>query len=441
MKLLFIFLLLLLLRLISSSTADLAYLFMAILATLGGKNTIYAFTLCWFFTLINPILAPDNTLGMMGRYLVILGGFLGAAFKIFTLKNTIINKYILYTFTIFFMVFIHSFIFSGIPSVSILKILSWLIVFSVLFYSWNQLDTFNKEIVYKKLLKFLEIILIFSIPFLFIPTIGYARNGTGFQGLLNHPQAFGPTISLFGVIIGGKILANKNNSFYDLFLFILCVVFVVLSEARTAGLGLFLALFFGLFLNPILSKKSFIEANPVFQNKWTYFYIILIIFTGYLFSGVYFNIIKDYLFKRTDAESLFEAAESSRGTVVDNMILNIENNPLSGIGFGMSSKLENLKVEYDPFFNIPISAAIEKGVLPLAVLEELGIILGSLVLVWFIISCFRAAQIDVQKLCIVICIVCLNLGEYMFFSVGGMGMLMLVFFTFSVVLRKKSESI
>jgi len=93
MKLLFIFILLFFLRIMSSITADLVYLILAFIAILGGKNTIYAFILCWFFTLINPVLAPENSLGMVGRYLVILGGFLGIMFRLFIQKNKLINKY------------------------------------------------------------------------------------------------------------------------------------------------------------------------------------------------------------------------------------------------------------------------------------------------------------------------------------------------------------
>lgn len=63
------------LRLISPITADLSFLILALYAALGGKNTIYSFILCWFLTLINPIIAADTNIGMMGRYLVIISGY------------------------------------------------------------------------------------------------------------------------------------------------------------------------------------------------------------------------------------------------------------------------------------------------------------------------------------------------------------------------------
>lgn len=429
------------LRLISPITADLSFLILAFYAALGGKNTIYSFILCWFLTLINPIIAADTNIGMMGRYLVIIAGYFRVFIDIFLKKNTKINQYIFITSLISVSIIFHSIFFSNYFLVSFLKIFSWILVFSTLFSCWNNLDEKEKNEVFNNLVTFLKGILILSIPFLASPAIGFAKNGTGFQGLLNHPQAFGPTVAILGIIVGGKILANKEIKIIDFIVFSLCLVFVILSEARTAGLGLALGLLFGMVLNPIFNKKSFLESNPIFKNAWIYLYFFILIFFSYIFSNLYINKLQDYLFKRTESSNLFEAAESSRGNLVENMLINIENNPLTGIGFGMSSNPVDMKIEFDPFFNIPISAVIEKGVLPIAVLEELGLVLGILIFFWFILSFYRSAQVDVQKLCMIICIVCLNLGEYMFFSVGGMGMLMLIFFTFSVVLRKKSESI
>lgn len=429
------------LRLISPITADLSFLVLAVYAALGGKNTIYSFILCWFLTLINPILAADTNIGMVGRYLVIIAGYSRVFIDIFLKKNTNINQYIFITSLIAIFIMFHSVFFSNYFLVSFLKILSWILVFNTLFGCWNGLQEEERNEVFNNLVNFLKAILILSIPFLIYPSIGFAKNGTGFQGLLNHPQAFGPTISILGIIVGGKILSSKEIKITDFLVFSLCLVFVILSEARTAGLGLALGLLFGMFLNPIFNKMSFFESNPIFKNFWMYMYFFILIFFGYIFSNLYINKLQDYLFKRTDSSSLFDAAESSRGSLVENMLINIENNPFTGIGFGMASNPDYMKIEVDPFFNIPISAVIEKGVLPIAVLEELGFVLGILVFFWFILSFYRSAQVDVQKLCIVICIVCLNLGEYMFFSVGGMGMLMLILFTFSVVSRKKSESI
>ena len=53
------------------------------------------------------------------------------------------------------------------------------------------------------------------------------------------------------------------------------------------------------------------------------------------------------------------------------MISNISQNPLTGIGFGISSSPADMNITYFSEFNIPIGASIEKGVLLVAVMEEL----------------------------------------------------------------------
>lgn len=437
MKIIFIFLSLLILRLISSSTADLAFLFLAILAAFGGKNTIYAFLMSWFFTLINPVIAPDPGLGAAGRYLIIFSGFLSLFLNNILSKSLKISKYALLTSLLGLGILLHSILISYFVLISTLKLITWLMTVVTLLGCWSSFTLENKEIIYYKIVLFLKLILIISVPLLLFPEIGFARNATGFQGVLNHPQAFGPTIAILGVIVGGKILSSQKINYYNIITFIICLVFIFLSEARTAGLGLILGLGLTLILNPILSGKSFFNSNPIFKNKWIYIYTYLIAILGFIFSSVYINQLNSYLFKRTDSGGILEAAENSRGKLVENMLFNIEANPFKGIGFGMSSDINNLNVEYDPFFGLPISAAIEKGVLPIAVLEELGIMVGSFVFLWIFYSFYKAAQVDAQKLSILLCIILLNLGEYMFFSVGGMGMLMLILFTASTSYTKK----
>ena len=51
----------------------------------------------------------------------------------------------------------------------------------------------------------------YSIPTVLIPSIGYLTNGTGFQGLLNQPQAF--AIFLVPIIsyVGTEFLFEKTR--------------------------------------------------------------------------------------------------------------------------------------------------------------------------------------------------------------------------------------
>jgi hypothetical protein len=72
--------------------------------------------------------------------------------------------------------------------VSILKAVSWLLVTITLFAAWGGLDMDGRFEIENRVFGGLIVIMIASLPLLLVPSIGYAINGTGFQGILNHPQ-------------------------------------------------------------------------------------------------------------------------------------------------------------------------------------------------------------------------------------------------------------
>lgn len=432
-KLLFlIFIGLIMLRLISSTGADMSFFVLALLALYGGKFLIFAYILSWLFTLFNPILGPEGNYTSLLRYIIILFGFTQISFYMLWHKKTKIQKYLIWFFLLNISMLIHSIIISYESAISVLKLISWFLATFTLLSTWVYMADEEKEHTYQLLISILKILMLSSLPFLLIPEIGFAKNGTGFQGLLNHPQAFGPTMALLGTIMIGEILSSKKFRLIPLLWFSMAAVLIILSEARTAGLALILALILSMCLRPVFIGKNFFDANPIFKNKYFYIWLFVIISLIIIAHPLYIDSLESYIFKRTHSSTLIDLADASRGALVQDMLRNISENPLFGIGFGVASDPNHLDIVRDPIFNLPISAVIEKGVLPIAIIEELGLILGICVFLWFLYSFRQAAKSDVQKLAIVLCVFCLNLGENMFFSVGGMGMLMLIFFTRSV---------
>src|SRR5690606_1765455 len=81
------------------------------------------------------------------------------------------------------------------------------------------------------------IILVASVPTLLMPHIGFARNVTGFQGITNHPQFFGPFCALLGGISTVLFSLNKIQLFNKIIFWGLVLInylLVFLSESRTA---------------------------------------------------------------------------------------------------------------------------------------------------------------------------------------------------------------
>ncbi len=84
-----------------------------------------------------------------------------------------------------------------------------------------------------------------------------------------------------------------------------------------------------------------------------------------------------------------------------------------------------MEISRDPFLGLPIGASVEKGVMPLAVLEEVGIPGFMLAMFWLWIVLRRSARGGMAPLVIVLTILLINLGESTLFSPGGIGLLQL----------------
>lgn len=122
-----------------------------------------------------------------------------------------------------------------------------------------------------------------------------------------------------------------------------------------------------------------------------------------------------------DTRSLSEAMTSSRQGLMEYSMYEFRRNPLWGSGFQVA--------EYNRAMvkgqGLVLSASIEKGVLPVMVLGETGIV-GSLLFLVFLVSFYVTAS----RRCLYVTITMFtamfvaNLGEAMFFAPGGDGSLM-----------------
>src|SRR5439155_4943064 len=82
-----------------------------------------------------------------------------------------------------------------------------------------------------------------------------------------------------------------------------------------------------------------------------------------------------------------EAFARSRGLGIEGQWETFSANPLFGIGFGVSLD-SSFKPVLDSFTGLPLSAPVEKGFLPTAVLEETGIF-GTTFFILFVFSLTR----------------------------------------------------
>jgi hypothetical protein len=268
-------------------------------------------------------------------------------------------------------------------------------------------------------------ILVASIPFYFHP-LGFGRNGVGFQGITNHPQTFGPILAPLTALFTGLYLfyPDLENRWVGP-LALLGWGGMYLSLSRTsmfaAVLGLGLAVGVGLVFRggAWRGKISRAFGRPE---------VILMTFLILGLSAVQWTSIQqeitELVFKDREATSVTETFQASRGALINQSMSNFWRAPLTGIGFGVPSDPTRFaySLERGPM-GIPISATVEKGFMPTAVLEETGVLGAALILVllaFLVVPVVRYGNII--AFWVLSTALLLNFGEMVFFTMGGNGL-------------------
>jgi hypothetical protein len=423
---LFIPLVALALRFGSSDLANVSYLVLAGYALLGPEQVLQALALSWLFSMLSEGVAPVATEAAVGRYAVVLAAAVTLFLRSGWLKDWFsMSRPMLATLALGAFLIIHSVMFSVLPDISIFKALFWTTVMATLLSAWFGLDFEARGRVERHLFVGLILVVLVSVPLAFMST-GYLVNGSGFQGVLSHPQTFGLAVAMLGAWLAGRLLSTESMRWQDLALFGLCLVFVVLSEARTAGYSLAFGLTSTVLFLSLIARDSAWHLMPGLASRWLHA-LTVVAAMGAVFAGpVLSGLVSDYISKRTDKYDLLDAAEQSRGALVEAMLSNVEEKPLTGIGFGIASDFSSMVVVRHPVFEFPLSAPIEKGVLPIAVLEELGVFGLFTVATWIWLMVKRAAQTGVVAFAVVAVLLFTNLGESVLFAPSGAGLLELI---------------
>jgi hypothetical protein len=431
-------------RLASSISADFSFVLLGVFAFLGPAFAIQALALSWLFSQLSVGVAPTPSFADVGRYFVIacavLSVFSRTAWRIIS-KGEGVSRLPLLTLLLGFGIAIHSVLFSEVPDISLLKAASWTLVMTTLLSAWGGLEESSKRRVEKNLFGGLIALMLVSLPLL--PSgLGYLRNGHGFQGILWHPQAFGPTIALLAAWLGSKTFAESLPSWRLVWLFGCSLLLIVLSEARTAGLGLAFGLFCAAAIGKHIAARRWRDYLPGLRSRRVLFTIAVSIMISIVASPYLSSRLSAYLAKRGDSSNLVDVYDRSRGGKIDEMWSNIKKSPMRGIGFGIASDPSEMEVHRDPVFGIPTGASVEKGFVFMATWEELGFPGFMLVMMWIGLLVKRAAR-GGGMIALSVCLtaMAMNFGEAVLFSPSGMGMLTLILVAWSASNVRRPSSV
>lgn len=413
-------------RLVSTPTADLSYLLLGLYALLGRTQAIQALALSWLLSMVSPGIAVEATYSTIGRYAVLAGAATSVLLRSGVLQSGRLSRITWATLMLGVFICLHAILISPLVDVSLLKAVSWTVACTTLVSAWSSLSPDERRKLEVQVFMGLSILMLISLPLLGTG-LGYLRNGTGFQGVLNHPQAFGPTMAVLATWAASRALSSSTPPYALMGLFVLCLVLILLSEARTAGLALLIALLLAAFVLQALTRRRLKSLFPAIKSRRFVISATVALAIASLSAPALFGFIQSYISKHGDVAGLVEVYDRSRGGLMQAMWANVRVHPWTGIGFGIASDPLSMEVQRDPVLGLPVGASIEKGVLPLAVLEELGIPGAVAVLAWLWLLVRRSIRgRRMAPIALLFTALLLNMGEMMLFSPGGMGLLMLV---------------
>lgn len=257
--------------------------------------------------------------------------------------------------------------------------------------------------------------------------IGNNMRGTGtisstFNGPFYHSNCLGPMAAMMVVYLACVVIYGKyRNQWMCVGLGASLVYFMALTQSRTSFAAMFVGILAMVGLSFILVRRQSIRVRMK-VSRYTLAGALVIAGVGVLIADAMTGQaitqkVVAFANKGGKSETFdLDQAMSSRQTVVETSWRNFLESPLIGIGF------EVAKTEYFQKHATLFYAPIEKGFLPVAVLEETGII-GTLFFVVFLMAYLLslARDLNVPGIILFLTFLAVNCGEAMFFGVAGHG--------------------
>jgi len=309
---------------------------------------------------------------------------------------------------------------SPAPFVSELKLLSFTIIALTLLAIAQKTSAQDREKFLSWYYSLTAVVLAISIPFYFLPEIGFAVNGTGFQGILNHPQAFAVFFAPIASCLAIKIGFSRKKNWYDFAFIVFLVASIALSQARTAALAVAFSVTLVSTVLLFRGKGGFLVA----QKRKAIIFGLAAVALGssvLLFVPSAQDLALNFVFKH-EAQTVEEALETRSGGV-ESQLENFLKSPILGNGFGVPAD-GHFRSGVVEVFGLPISAPVEKGFLPTAILEETGV-LGTALFFWWLLFAFHLACKGRSGVfeALFAAAFFVNFGEFSFFSVNSLGLL------------------
>ncbi len=417
-KLIFSFLLLLCILALEKHVVSFVYILICIWALFGAKQAIKGLTINYVILLLNPVVfkLPGEVSGLRWLVLFIAG------LRVMPLVSRRVLYSLISLLLFYLVVVVLAWMESPSFLISILKITMFTFGAGVFLIAFSCLDKSELDDFRRWFFCLVAALMILSLPTLLIPRIGFAVNGSGFQGILNHPQAFALfVVPIATYLIADLLLKKERSSSWLWAIGALFSFLLYMSRARTAMVTLFLSLGSAFVFASISSRKEKLDLAPVGSIMKIGMFALLLATLTLLSPAFSESMSKFWLKGSNKSATVGKAFSESRGKGIDYFWNRFLDKPLTGQGFGVEEGILTEK-NVTTFLGIPISATVEKGFLPAAFLEEVGIIGMLLFLPFFLALLYGATHTcDVRLMAMFFSCLFVNIGEAVFFSPGQIG--------------------
>jgi len=402
--------------------AVLSYFGLCVWAFFGIRQSIESLTLSWLLAFLNPGIFESGFGEDVLRWIVIMAVFVRVGSAYFFSRRRVPYNWI--ALTLFVLVVSMTSLFTSYArDVSILKLTMFYLGSSSILLAFHA--TRGRVRYWDSwFLALFAVVVAAGLPLLFFP-LGYVRNGWGFQGILNHPQAYALFLAPITARLTATVVLHQKRSLAMMALLSMGWISLLATRARTGFVALLMGLIVALVVVAVFRPAVRREILRVLMRPISLAFLLMLGGGLILNANLLQREIQAFLLKGDDDMTVAEAFQDSRGRLIERSWNNFERNPVLGIGFGVASDPTSFQIRRDPLFGLPVGASVEKGLLLTAILEEVGIV-GSIFfgLMLFMILRPLLRRSPLPMIWMALTAICVNVGESVFFAVGGMGLFM-----------------
>jgi hypothetical protein len=394
----------------------LIYILLCVWVLVGPKQAIQALSLNYLILFLNPVIfaAPSET-GLFRWIILFIAGL--------RVVPSISHRVVVYLFSLllfFLCVTILAYLVSPAFTISFFKITAFTYGAATFLIAYNGLDERSLDQLKNWFQAISIAVVLLSLPTLMIRRVGFHTNGSGFQGVLSHPQAFGvflaPTVAYLAANI---VLVRKPRIMWEWLFEGIAVLFMFFSRCRTAMLAMLMSLGTAIITYTLSSRRKVTQMAPS-RNLIFMAFGLGLLFAVIAISPMLSSTVEKFWTKGEET-TVEDSFYRSRGIGVEFYWKRFLQQPLTGHGFGVDiaqRASKNIKT----FLGIPLSSSVEKGFLPVAFLEEVGIIgLISFIPLFLVLLMWAVSQSDIGLISMFFACLFVNIGEAVFFSIGHMG--------------------